>query len=84
MLLPEGPIYDFLEGRIPHPSQTYDRIIQIIEEEESEKINKEIANRRSRLGAVKGQVSLEVKREVLGPSPVLSILDFCDNYQRVC
>jgi superkiller protein 3 len=77
MLLPESPIFDFLEGLIPHPSQTYDRIIQIIEDEENEKINKEIANRRSRLGAVKGKVSLEVKREVLGISQVLLVLCLC-------
>lgn len=42
----------------------------MIEIEEKEKINKEIASRRSRLGAKHGQVVIEVKREVLGASPL--------------
>jgi superkiller protein 3 len=59
-----------MEGRIPHPSITYTKLAEMTETEEKEKINKEIANRRSRLGAVLGQVKLEVKREVLAASPV--------------
>lgn len=70
MLLPESQIFDFLEGRIPHPSLTYQKLVEIIETEEKEKINKEIASRRSRLGAKHGQVVMEVKREVLGASPL--------------
>lgn len=70
MLLPESPIFDFLEGRIPHPSLTYQKLVEIVEVEEKDKINKEIASRRSRLGAKHGQVVTEVKREVLGNSPL--------------
>lgn len=70
MLLPESPVFDFLEGRIPHPSLTYQKLVEMIEAEEKGKINKEIASRRSRLGATHGQVALEVKREVLGVSPL--------------
>jgi len=61
--LPSSPLYSFLEGRLPHPSQTYLRLIDITEAEEKEYINHEIAVRKTRLGAKKDQVTLEVKRE---------------------
>lgn len=61
--LPTSPLYDFLEGRLPHPSQTYLRLIEITEAEEKEFINREIGERRTRLGARIDQVTLEVKRE---------------------
>lgn len=69
-LLPGSPIFDYLEGLIPRPDQTYLKLVEIIEAEEKERINKEIANRRSRLGSVLGQVTTEVRREVWGASPL--------------
>ena len=68
MVLPTSPIYDYLEGRVPHPSHTYQIIAQITEFEEKERINKEIGERRTRLGAKVSQVTVEVKREVLHDS----------------
>ena len=64
-MLPDSSIYDYLEGRIPHPAYTYIQIVEIIEIEERERINKEIGERRTRLGAKIGQVTSDVKREVL-------------------
>lgn len=61
--LPSSPLYNYLEGRIPHPSLTYQRLIDITEAEEKEFINREIGERRTRLGARIDQVTLEVKRE---------------------
>ncbi|KAG2413764.1 hypothetical protein HFD88_002953 [Aspergillus terreus] len=61
--LPDSPIYPILEGRIPHPSHTYLRLIEMTESEEKEFINREIGERRTRLGARIDQVILEVKRE---------------------
>lgn len=61
--LPTSPLYDVLEGRIPHPSLTYLRLIEITEPEEKEFINREIGERRTRLGAKIDQVTQEVKRE---------------------
>lgn len=61
--LPTGPLYDLLEGRVPHPSQTYHRLAEFTESEEKEFINREIGERRTRLGAKIDQVTLEVKRE---------------------
>lgn len=61
--LPTSPIYSVLEGRMPHPSQTYLRLIEITEAEEKEFINREIGERRTRLGARLEQVTIEVKRE---------------------
>jgi superkiller protein 3 len=68
IMLPTSPIYDYLEGRIPHPSYTYQIMAQITEFEEKERINKDIGERRTRLGAKIGQVTVEVKREVLRDS----------------
>ncbi|KAL5337338.1 hypothetical protein BJX70DRAFT_399803 [Aspergillus crustosus] len=61
--LPTSPLYDYLEGRIPKPAQTYSRLIEITESEEREFINREIGERRTRLGARIDQVTLDVKRE---------------------
>lgn len=64
IILPDSPIYDYLEGRVPHPSNTYQIMATITEVEEKERINKDIGERRTRLGAKIGQVTVEVKREV--------------------
>ncbi|KAJ5111275.1 translation repressor/antiviral protein Ski3 [Penicillium argentinense] len=61
--LPTCPLYGVLEGRVPHPSHTYLRLIEITEAEEKEYINREIGERRTRLGARIDLVTLEVKRE---------------------
>ncbi|KAI9820883.1 MAG: Superkiller protein 3 [Thelocarpon impressellum] len=68
VMLPGSSVYDSLEGRMPHPSQTFTRIAALIETDEKERINKEIGERRTRLGAKLGQVTVEVKREVLSKS----------------
>ena len=65
LILPDSPIYSFLEGRLLHPELTYIRIADIIEAEEKEQINREIGERRTRLGAKLSQVTADVKREVL-------------------
>ncbi|KAL9096396.1 MAG: hypothetical protein Q9165_001393 [Trypethelium subeluteriae] len=77
VLLPGSSMFDFLEGRIPHPSHTYQNLAEIVEIEEKERINKEIGERRTRIGARVGQVTVEVKREVFMQSPLENI------YQQV-
>ncbi|KAL8720110.1 MAG: hypothetical protein Q9225_002986 [Loekoesia sp. 1 TL-2023] len=64
ILLPSNELYNYLEGRIPHPSYTYAKLSEIVEQDEKEKINFEIGQRRTRLGAKVDQVTAEVKREV--------------------
>lgn len=66
--LPECPLYDFIQGRVPHPSHTYQRLVEISEAEEKEFVNSEIGERRTRLGARIDQVVLEVKREAFNRS----------------
>jgi superkiller protein 3 len=68
LYLPTSPVYGFLEGRIQHPSLTYSRIVEITEEDEKEQINRQIGERRTRLGAKIGQVTSEVTREVYAKS----------------
>jgi superkiller protein 3 len=71
--LPTSPVYSFLEGRLPHPSILYTRLAEIHEAAEKERINKEIGERRSRLGATLTGVTTDVKREVYGKSQLESI-----------
>ncbi|MCJ1471468.1 Superkiller protein 3 [Lambiella insularis] len=73
MMLPTSPLYDYLEGRFPSPAYTYTKIVEIVEAEERERTNKEIGERRTRLGAKIGQVTTEVKREVLEGSNLESL-----------
>ncbi|KAI1959371.1 Superkiller protein 3 [Ophidiomyces ophidiicola] len=63
LLLPSSPLFKMLEGLIPHPSLTYLEVIEICEAEEKEFINREIGDRRTRLGARIDQVTTEVKLE---------------------
>ncbi len=63
--LPTGPLYEYLEGRIPQPAHIYVKIADLVEAEEKEKTNTEIGQRRTRLGAKIDQVTVDVKREVL-------------------
>ncbi|KAK5110243.1 hypothetical protein LTR85_001302 [Meristemomyces frigidus] len=75
--LPGSLLYDALEGRIPHPAHTYTRLAEITENEEAQHIKQEIGERRTRIGARLGQVTAEVKRDVLGSSSLE------DLYQQV-
>ena len=65
LMLPTSSLYSYLEGRFPNPAYTYTKVVEIVEAEERERINKEIGERRTRLGAKIGEVTTEVKREVL-------------------
>ena len=73
ILLPTSSLYDYLEGRIPRPDYTYIKLADIVEAEEKERINKEIGERRTRLGARIDQVTIEVKRDVLADSKLEQI-----------
>ncbi|KKY27328.1 putative antiviral protein [Phaeomoniella chlamydospora] len=63
LLLPSSPLYPCLEGRVMAPNDSYSRILEETESEEREWINKEIGERRTRLGAKIDNVTSEVKRE---------------------
>ena len=73
LMLPDSDLYDYLEGRIPHPTNTYTKVIEIIETEEKQRINKLIGERRTRIGSRIGQVTDEVKREVFKDSKLESL-----------
>ena len=89
LMLPTSSLYEYLEGRVPHPSHTYTRIVEIVEAEEKETINRLIGERRTRLGARIGQVTDEVRREVLERSDLellyQSIVDWTndDDLRRI-
>ena len=71
--MPSSTIYDYLEGRILRPAYTYTKIADIVENEEKETLNKEIGQRRTRLGAKLDQVTSEVKRELAQKSQLEDI-----------
>ncbi|KAI9894193.1 MAG: Superkiller protein 3 [Vezdaea aestivalis] len=80
VILPSSPIYNYLEGLIPHPSLTWIKIAGLLEKEETGKINKQIGERRTRLGAKLGQVTSEVKREVYQASPLEGVYEEIINW----
>ncbi|KAK6349996.1 Superkiller protein 3 [Orbilia brochopaga] len=73
--LPDSPIFDFLQGMpsMPPPDVTYQRLADIVEVEEKEYINSQIASRKSRLGATERGVTVQVKLEVWKKSPLQEI-----------
>lgn len=73
LVLPGSPIYPALEGRVPPPALTYQTQAQMVESEESKRINTLIGERRTRIGARIQDVTLEVKREVYRASRLGSI-----------
>lgn len=83
VLLPGSPVWTFLEGRLQHPSLTFRRLIDITEKDEQARITKEIAERRTRIGARLGKVTEEVKREVYATSDLealyRSAIDWTDD-----
>ncbi|KAF4556346.1 Tetratricopeptide repeat-containing protein 3 [Elsinoe fawcettii] len=74
VLLPGSPVWDVLEGRIAHPSLTFRRLIDITERDEESRISKEIAERRTRIGARLAKVTEEVKQEVYEKSDLEALL----------
>ncbi|KAF3168673.1 Superkiller protein 3 [Orbilia oligospora] len=72
--LPESPIYQFLEASPTHapppPDITYQKLAEIVEAEEKELINTQIAARKSRLGATERSVTIQVKQEIWKKSPL--------------
>lgn len=65
LLLPSSTLYHTLEGRIPHPSHTYAKILESAEAEEKEWVNNQIGERRTRLGAKIDQVTQQVRSEAI-------------------
>lgn len=80
--LPESPLYSILEGRFPHPAQSYENIAHIVEDFEKKRINALIGERRTRLGAKLTEVTLEVKREVYSQSRLEHIYTQIINWTR--
>lgn len=82
ILLPSSSVYDTLEGRIRHPSDTYTNLAEILEAEERDRISGEIAKRRTRLGARIDQVRRDVRREVLSNSTLEDVYREIINWTR--
>lgn len=70
--LPDSPVYTAVEGRT-RPAETYVTIAQILEAHEKKQINTLIGERRTRIGARVSEVTIDVKREILGASKLAHI-----------
>ncbi|KAL1958948.1 hypothetical protein VTO42DRAFT_3501 [Malbranchea cinnamomea] len=82
LLLPSSPLYILLEETLPHPAQTYLQLIELSESDEKEFINREIGERRTRLGAKIDQVTLEVRREAFQRSDLESLYNGLISWTR--
>ncbi|KAK6378120.1 Superkiller protein 3 [Lithohypha guttulata] len=65
LMLPSSSLYGVLEGRVPHPSHLYQRILESIQAEENRWMDTQIAERRTRLGARLDRVTAEVRNEAI-------------------
>lgn len=72
LTLPDSPVYFAVDGRT-RPAETYETIAKILETHEKRQINTLIGERRTRIGARVNEVTIEVKREVLGVSRLADI-----------
>ncbi|KAH6651983.1 tetratricopeptide [Truncatella angustata] len=79
-IVPDSPLYSALEGRVPHPAKTYEKIAQILETDEKKRINNLIGERRTRIGATLGSVTVEVNREILSQSSLGHIYEQLINW----
>ncbi|KAJ9660935.1 Superkiller protein 3 [Neophaeococcomyces mojaviensis] len=77
LMLPTSHIYETLEGRVPHPSHTYQRILESSQAEEKEWITRQIGDRRTRLGSTLAGVTAEVNFEAIAK------FDVEQNYQNL-
>lgn len=72
LVLPDSPVYFAVEGRT-RPVETYETIAKALEAHEKKQINTLIGERRTRIGARVNEVTVEVKREILGASKLAGI-----------
>ncbi|KAK6533617.1 Superkiller protein 3, variant 2 [Orbilia ellipsospora] len=82
--LPESPIYEYIEPSlvILKPDIAYQKLAEIVEAEEKELINSQIASRKSRLGATERSVTVQVKQEVWKKSPLQDLYTKIINWTK--
>lgn len=68
LMTPDSPLYEALEGHVPHAAVTYETMATTLEADEKKRINTLIGERRTRIGARLNDVTVQVKQEVLSQS----------------
>lgn len=81
-LLPSETLWQSLGDRIQSPGITYEQLATFTEVDEKERINKQIGERRTRLGAKLDQVSSDVKRELYEESDLEQLYTEVINWTR--
>ncbi|RMD39721.1 hypothetical protein DV735_g5400, partial [Chaetothyriales sp. CBS 134920] len=82
LILPDSDLYATLEGRVLSPALAYLRILESAQTEESDWIETQIAERRTRLGARIDQVSQDVKREAISKFQIETKYEALINWTR--
>lgn len=66
--LPESPIFEYMEGRLPHPSSTYSKLVSLYEKSEKQALSKYHSKSVSRLHAKDSKVTTEALYEIYSKS----------------
>lgn len=66
--LPESSIFEYMEGRLPHPSSTYSKLISLYEKTENQALSKYHSKSVSRLHAKDSKVTTEALYEIYSKS----------------
>ncbi|KAK9243510.1 hypothetical protein V1506DRAFT_544226 [Lipomyces tetrasporus] len=67
-LLPDSTVFSFLEGRIPHPAETLQKLTELIEGQEKEAIHSAINKNRNKIGVNLAEVTSKIKLKVYDSS----------------
>ncbi|KAK9475663.1 hypothetical protein V1514DRAFT_313181 [Lipomyces japonicus] len=68
LILPKSPIFLFLEGRLPKPADSLEKLTSIVETSEKQQIVSTINKSKNKLGVSVSKVTKKIKREVYSSS----------------
>ncbi|KAK9330575.1 hypothetical protein V1520DRAFT_340134 [Lipomyces starkeyi] len=63
-LLPDTTVFSFIEGRIPHPAETLQKLTELIESQDKETIQNAINKNRNKIGVNHAEVASKIKLKV--------------------
>ncbi|KAK9365405.1 hypothetical protein V1509DRAFT_675777 [Lipomyces kononenkoae] len=63
-LLPDSTVFQFLEGRIPHPAETLQNLTELIDSQGKETIQNSINKNRNKIGVNTAELTAKIKQKV--------------------
>ncbi|KAK7206873.1 hypothetical protein BZA70DRAFT_117069 [Myxozyma melibiosi] len=79
-ILPGTPVYEYLEGRLPHPASTLQKLTEMLETEERQTIEGSVSKQRNKLGVNINTMTRKIKREVYEASELEKYYDLLLNW----